>query len=159
MKYHGCILEFTDERNEELMRAFREAVRNSSFIDITEISEIIVNMPCSRFWVSEERAMVVVAALIKGKPVLDAMRPTKREMFQEIYNRVLALQKQFPKASMFELVLKAVNSPAPKFYMTPRSAMETIYKIKKGFYEKQERRYSSANLLSLPTQEHEQDQH
>lgn len=75
--------------------------------------------------------MVVVAALIKGKPVLDAMRPTKREMFQEIYNRVLALQKQFPKASMFELVLKAVNSPAPKFYMTPRSAMETIYKIKR----------------------------
>ena len=42
---------------------------------------------------------------------------------------------------MFELVLKAVNSPAPKFYMTPRSAMETIYKIKKGFYEKQNRRY------------------
>ena len=103
--------------------------------------------------------MVVVAALIKGKPVLDAMRPTKREMFQEIYNRVLAMQKQFSKASMFELVLKAVNSPAPKFYMTSRSAMETIYKIKKGFYEKQNRRYSSANLLSLPTQELEQDQH
>ena len=103
--------------------------------------------------------MVVVAALIKGKPVLDAMRPTKREMFKEIYSRVLDYQKQFPDASMFELVLKAVNSPAPKFYMTPRSAMETIYKIKKGFYEKQERRYSSANLLSLPTQELEQDQH
>lgn len=160
MKYHGCILEFTDERNDELMRAFREAINKRTFIDITEISEEVVNMPCSRFWVTEERAMVVVAALIKGKPVLDAMRPTKREMFQEIYNRVLALQKQFPKAStMFELVLKAVNSPAPKFYMTPRSAMETIYKIKKGFYEKQERRYSSANLLSLPTQELEQDQH
>ena len=159
MKYHGCILEFTDERNDELMRAFREAINKRTFIDITEISEEVVNMPCSRFWVSEERAMVVVAALIKGKPVLDAMRPTKREMFQEIYNRVLAMQKQFPKASMFELVLKAVNSPAPKFYMTPRSAMETIYKIKKGFYEKQERRYSSANLLSQPTQELEQDQH
>lgn len=159
MKYHGCILEFKDERNDELMRAFRETINKRTFIDITEISEEVVNMPCSRFWVSEERAMVVVAALIKGKPVLDAMRPTKREMFQEIYNRVLALQKHFPKASMFELVLKAVNSSAPKFYMTPRSAMETIYKIKKGFYEKQERRYSSANLLSLPTQELEQDQH
>lgn len=141
MKYHGCILEFTDERNKELMKAFRETIKKRTFIDITEISEEIVNMPCSRFWVSEERAMVVVAALIKGRPVLDAMRPTKREMFQEIYNRVLDLQKEFPGASIFQLALKAVNSPAPKFYMTPRSAMETIYKIKKGFYDKQERRY------------------
>lgn len=141
MKYHGCILEFTDERNDELMRAFREAINKRTFIDITEISEEVVNMPCSRFWVSEERAMVVVTALIKGKPVLDAMRPTKREMFQEIYNRVLDYQKHFPDASLFELVLKAVNSPAPKFYMTPRSAMEIIYKIKNGFYEKQHRRY------------------
>ena len=136
MKHHGCILEFTDERNDELMRAFREAINKRTYINITEISEEVVNMPCSRFWVSEERAMVVVAALISGKPVLDAMRPTKREMFQEIYHRVLNLKKQSPKASMFELVIKAVNSPAPKFYMTPRSVMETIYKIKKGFYKK-----------------------
>lgn len=85
--------------------------------------------------------MVVVSAMMKGKHVLNAMRPTKQEMFKEIYSRVLALQKQLPELSMFELVLKAVNSPAPKFYMTPRSAMETIYKIKKGFYEKQNRRY------------------
>lgn len=137
MKYHGCILEFTDERNEELMRAFREAIAKKTFIDITEISEIIVNMPCSRFWVSEERAMVVITAIIKGKPILDAMRPTKREMFQEIYSRFTSLRLECPDASVFELVLKVVNSPAPKFYMTPRSAMETIYKIKKGFYEKQ----------------------
>ena len=80
--------------------------------------------------------MVVVAALIKGKPVLDAMRTTKREMFQEIYSRVQKYQKQFPDASLSELVLKAVNSPSPKFYMTPRSAMEIIYKIKKGHYNK-----------------------
>jgi len=159
MKYHGCILEFTDDRNKELMRAFREAIEQSEFIDIAEISERIVNMPCSRFWVSEERAIVVVAAMLKGKPVLNAMRPTKREMFKEIYKRVIELRKERHDASLFELVMKVVNSPAPKFYMTPRSAMETIYKIKKGFYEKQERRYSSANLLSLQTQELEQDQH
>lgn len=118
------------------MKAFREAIGKRSFLYIKEISEDVVNMPCSRFWVSEERAMVVVAALLKGIPILDAMRPTKREMFQEIYNRVIELQKQIPNTSIFELVLKAVNSPAPKFYMTPRSAMETIYKIKKGFYKK-----------------------
>ena len=153
MKYHGCILEFTDDRNKELLRAFREAISKSDFIDITEISEIIVNMPCSRFWVSEERAMVVVAAMLKGKPVLNAMRSTKREMFQEIYNRVIELRKTLPNASLFELVMKVVNSPAPKFYMRPRCAMELIYKIKKGFYEKQYRRYNKTNLSLLQKQD------
>lgn len=139
MKYHGCILEFTDERNKELLRAFRETIAQRQFIDITEVSEVIVNVPCSRFWVSEERAMVVIAAINKGKPILNTMRPTKREMFQEIYNRVTKMQKQCPDASLYELVFKVVNSPAPKFYMRPRCAMEIIYKIKKGFYERQKR--------------------
>ena len=134
MKYRGCILEFTDERNKELMRAFREVISMRDFIDISEVSEAIVNMPCSRFWVSEERAMVVIAALIKGKPILETMRPAKREMFSEIYSRVMERRKELPGAPMFELVVKVVNSPAPKFYMRPRCAMEIIYKIKKGFY-------------------------
>lgn len=141
MKYHGCILEFTDQRNKELMRAFSDAIAKRKFIDITEVSEEIVNMPCSRFWVSEERVMRVCNELLKGNPVLDTMRPTKREMFQEIYNRVMALRPVYPDASLFELVIKVVNSPAPKFYMRPRCAMEIIYKFKKGFYEKQYRRW------------------
>ncbi len=118
------------------MKAYRDAINQRSFIDINEISNVIVNVPCSRFWVSEERAMVVVQALIKGKPVLDTMRPTKREMFQEIYNRVMEKREQCPDVPLFSLVMLVVNSPAPKFYMRPRCAMEIIYKIKKGFYDK-----------------------
>lgn len=136
MKYHGCILEFTEERNKELMRAFRLAIEKQEHINIADISETIVNTPCSRFWVSEERAMVVVAALIKGKPVLEAMRPTKQEMFKEIYRRVIKTQQQQPELSLFQTIIKVVNSPAPKFYMKPRCAMEIIYKIKKGHYNK-----------------------
>lgn len=132
MKYHGCILEFTHQRNNELLRAFREELASRAFIDISEISASVVNKPCSRFWVSEERAMVVIAALKKGCPVLETMRPTKREMFQEIYRRICYLQALLPDASLFDLVVKVVNSPAPKFYMRPRCAMEIIYKLKKG---------------------------
>lgn len=139
MKYQGCILAFTHQRNNELIRAFRKAIDGRTFIDIAEVSEVVVNTPCSRFWVSEERATVVVAAIIKGKPVLESMRPTKREMFLEIYNRVIALKNSRPNTPLFDLVMDVVNSPAPKFYMRPRCAMEIIYKIKKGFYEKHKR--------------------
>ncbi len=136
MKYFGCILEFTDQRNSELMRAYREAISKSDIISIPEISEMIVNMPCARFWVSEERATVVCAAIMQGKPILETMRPMKREMFQEIYNRVMELKKVRKDAKLSDLVLSVVNSEAPKFYMQPRCAMETIYKIKKGYYDR-----------------------
>ena len=136
MKSPGSILEFTHDRNRELMSAYRKAIADRPFIDIAEVSQAMVNMPCSRFWVSEERAMVVIAAMMKRKPILRAMRPTKREMFQEIYDRVMRLRDKRPNAPLFELVTQVVNSPAPKFYMRPRCAMEIIYKIKKGFYKK-----------------------
>lgn len=144
MKYFGCILDFTDTRNKELMRAFKLAYEADGALTIDELAERIVNTPCSRFWVSSERAMVVVSDLIKGKPALDGMRPTKRDMFQEIFNRVGALKEQRPKLPLREAVSFVVHTPAPKFYMLPRSAMEIIYKIKKGFYEKQYR-YNKAN--------------
>lgn len=131
MKYHGCILSFSEERNNELMKAFRQAIHHSQYIDIARISQKVVNTPCSRFWVSEERALVVVVAMLKGRHVLNTMRPTKQEMFREIFSRVMTLRQQQPKLTLAELISIVVNSPAPKFYMTPRSAMEIIYKIKK----------------------------
>ena len=118
------------------MRAYRQAIAECDIISIPEISERIVNMPCARFWVSEERANVVISAMMQGKPILKTMRPMKREMFQEIYRRVMELKKKRPDDKLFDLVFSAVNSQAPKFYMRPRCAMETIYKIKKGYYDK-----------------------
>lgn len=98
-----------------------------------DIGAAIVNMPAARFWVSEERATIVVSALLSGRDLPENMRPTKCEMFSEIYHRVLKLRRERPKASVFELVCEVVNSPAPKFYMLPRSAMDIIYKIKNGY--------------------------
>lgn len=136
MKYIGCFLDFTDERNDELMRVFREIISQTDFINIEKVSEMLVNTPCKRFWVSEYRAMSVITSLLKGKNVLKTMRPTKREMFKEIYDRVTELQKKQPEKPLFELVVKVVNSPAPKFYIKPLCAMDIIYKIKNGFYKK-----------------------
>jgi hypothetical protein len=131
MKYHGCVLEFTEQRNSELMQAYRRAIAGSSRIDIAEVSVAVVNTPCSRFWVSEERAMVVVNAIEKGKDCMRRFRATKREMFEEIHRRVVAMRERHPRMSMSEVVFRVVNSPAPKFYMRPRCAMEIIYKLRK----------------------------
>lgn len=135
MKSFGSILSFTRERNAALLKAYREQVNAADFIRLNEIGEKIVNSPAPRFWVSEERAAAVVSSIMRGKPILDTMRPTKREMFLEIHRRVVALKEQHPDWTLCALVLKVVNSPAPKFYMRPSSALERLFKIRNGWYE------------------------
>ena len=131
MKYHGCTLEFTAERNKQLIQAFRNALAAHKHIDISRIAQEIVNTPCTRFWVSEERAVTVINAMRKNKPILRAMRPTKREMFREIYTRYLQQHKLQPNTPFKTLIARIINSPAPKFYMQPRCAIEIIYKLKR----------------------------
>lgn len=123
------------------MRVYRDVISRQSHIDISEVSAIVADSPCSRFWVSEERTMVVVSALDAGRPILDTMRPLKREMFQLIYDRVCIERSQNPTEPLFDIVMRVVNSPAPKFYLQPRCAMDIIYKIKNGYYEQRKRRF------------------
>lgn len=140
MKYFGSILDFTRERNADLMRAFREQLALARFVVMPEIFEMVAESPASRFWVSEERATIVISAMDAGKP-LPRMRSNKREMFEEIYRRFLAERKKHPDMSTYELVTMIVNQPAPKFYLTPRTVGEFIYRIKNGWYDKQFDRY------------------
>lgn len=136
MKTFGSVLAFTQHRNEALLHTYRRIIRNASTIRLGEIGPLIVNSPSPRFWVSEERATAVISAIIRGKPVLKTMRPTKREMFLEIYRRVLELKKRFPNRQLRSLIASVINSPAPKFYMEPSSALERLFKIRNGWYKK-----------------------
>lgn len=140
MKYYGSILDFTQERNQELMRVYQEELSKAGYIVMTKIFEQVANSPCSRFWVSEERAAIVISTLLAGK-VIPNMRKNKREMFDEIFRRFLIAREQYPEKSIYALAIMVVNQPAPKFYMTPRTVGELIYRIKNGWYEKQFNRY------------------
>lgn len=136
MKHTGNTSHFSHMRNRELMTAFRHVLSQKKYFNIKKDFELIVNMPCSRFWVSEERATAVISNMLRGQPILNTMRPTKREMFLEIFRRVEEKQKEFPNMPLCDIVSLVVNSPANKFYMTPRYAFNTVYKIKKGHFKK-----------------------
>ena len=76
MKYFGSILEFTRERNEDLMRVYREKLSEASIIVMPVIFELVAQSPSSRFWVSEERAAIVISAMAAGRP-MPRMRKNK----------------------------------------------------------------------------------
>lgn len=134
MKDFGSILLFTDERNEDLMRAYRHCLSVASSVPAPDIFKLVADSPAKRFWVSPERAAVVVSALIAGRPV-GKMRPNKARMFQEIYRRYLIHKKKYPHLSTLDIVSIVVNEPAPRFYLTPRTVGELISRIRRRFKE------------------------
>lgn len=139
MKPHGSKFEYERERDEDLLQTFRRLIVESKVINILDICSILVNSPSKRFWVSEERAAIVLSSMMKGDK-LEKMRPTKREMFNEIYRRAMELRKENPKMTIFELAFHVVRQPAPKFYVTPKSAKYLILCAKKRCYEETKRR-------------------
>ena len=138
-KIPGSTLEYTEERIIALMEEYDRYIASCGHIRMSEVFDHIVNQPCRRFWVSNIRAAVVVARMLKGGK-LKKMRPSKKEMFQEIFRRVCALKEVYPSMSLFQLVAEVVAQPAPKFYLTPSSAKIMVYKAKKEWYAKKKRK-------------------
>lgn len=134
MKPFGCIIEFTHLRNADLLRAYRQQLIEADFVIKPEIFARVAESPSSRFWISEERATVVISAMLKGK-TFPGMGKNKKEMFAEIYRRFALLHEQQPDKSVRELISIIVEQPAPKFYLTPRTVGEIIYRIKNGWYD------------------------
>lgn len=138
-KIVGSTLEYTEERITALMEEYDRYIASCEYIRMSEVFDHIVNQPCRRFWVSNIRAAVVVARMLKGCK-LKNMRPSKKEMFQEIFRRVCKMKEQFPSMSLFQLVAEVVAQPAPKFYLTANSAKIMVYKAKKEWYARKRQR-------------------
>ena len=135
MKHFGNGFEYADERNDDIMRAYTQELAACDRIYLPQVFDRVVNMPSRRFWVSAERAAIVVSSMMRGDTLMN-MRPTKREMFREIYRRVMLLKEQHPEMSLYELAFNVVQEPAPKFYLTAGSAKVIIYRIKKQWHKK-----------------------
>lgn len=139
MKNVGAIFEYEEERNEDLMRAYKTQLALRENRDLQSVLCSVVEMPSKRFWVSEERAAIVISEMIRGKG-LKIKGKVKREMYHEIFRRVKELQGQYPEMSVYDLTFMVVTGPAPKFYLTPGSAKVIIHKVKKKWYEERKRR-------------------
>ena len=95
----------------------------------------MADSPSDRFWVSEERALIVVLQIMKGDTLL-GMGKNKRDMFFEIYRRATIMKQKYPTLSLTKIMFKVVRQPAPKFYLTEGSIKVIISKIKSKWYER-----------------------
>lgn len=129
MKKKGAVSDFTKQRNEELKNAFKAQLYLLGTIPTEELFTRAAKMPASRFWVSERRAAEVISKMLKGD-MMFGMNRKKREMYIEILIRVREEMRREPGITVTEATFRAVNSPAPEFYLTPKSARVIIYRIR-----------------------------
>ncbi len=126
MKKKGSTSDFKVERDKELLEAFKSQLHLLGQIETGKLFVRASEMPASRFWVSEQRAGVVLSKLQRGDK-LEGMNPKRREMFLEIYHRVQDLMRDNPGMKRTEAIFRVVNSRAPQFYLTPKSSRAIIY--------------------------------
>lgn len=137
MKYFGSTVTFTRERNADIMRVFRQKLVEADFIRMDDICRQVAESPSSRFWVSAERAAVVISSMEAGRAV-PCLTEMKREMFDEIFRRYKEMRLLRPEESLLDLVAVIVNQPAPKFYFTPRTVREFVRRIRSGWYDRKQ---------------------
>lgn len=140
VKHKDAKMEYSRERTRDLMRALDSYMESCPFIRMSEAYRTIVNMPSSRFWVSDKRAAVVVSEIGRGKARLERMHPLKAEMYMEIYRKVTELRTDNPQMAILEACSVVVDRPAPKFYLSPRTAEAMVGKARQKWLEEKWRR-------------------
>lgn len=133
MKKSGSISEFIEQRDRELAAAFREILLSAD-MQLSEMFAAAAKRPCSRFWVGESRAFRVIKEMLEGHTSTQtgsSMLVKKQEMYGEILRRVKERLSADSGCSLEQAVHEAVNSPAPEFYITEKSARVIIYRIRR----------------------------
>ena len=149
MKHKGSCCEFRQERDSDLLNVYRSLLNETSYpINHPEILQKLVNHPSKKFWVSSERATIIISEMIKGRD-LSGMHPTRIEMFTEILKRVIKYREEHEETtlSLFLIVEEIINQEAPKFYLTTGSAKIILHKIKKEKREWYEKRSKLLRFL------------
>jgi hypothetical protein len=133
MKKKGSKSDFTRQRDRELYAHFMDILSESRGVTLGEMFAMAARRPASRFWVSETRAAIVIGAMMRGEDtaLLDNMYAERRAMYEELFRRVCARMEADPGLCMTRAVDEVVCEPAPRFYITDKSAKVIIYRIRR----------------------------
>lgn len=125
-------------RDREILERYKSIAYDGRGLGWRNVYEELAESPSSRFWVGEQRALEAVRAILAGHtPCASRLR---NEMYTEIKERALRILGTRAAPTLADAVAEAVNSPAPKFYITPVSAMTVVSRAKKRRAEETMRR-------------------
>lgn len=134
MRHKGDSNTYISQRNDDLYEKYKDVIRHSEIIMSKEIFKRLVLMPAKRFYVSEERAGVIIRKMIKGED-LGKMKKETKQMYQDIFNIVKKMLCNDKENTLSKIISKALYNKAPSFYLTENSARVIISRIKNKKYQ------------------------
>ena len=146
MRHKGSDSEFKELRDNEILALYRKYLNESPNIIVSRMLVDIVNSPSSRFWITEQRAAIVLGQMKRGETFPDAY-PQKRAMYRELYRRAQRIWADNPHLSVYSVASMIVEQPAPSFYMSTTLCNLIISRAKRREWSK--RRRSSSFICCL----------
>lgn len=114
-------------RDQELFRAYQNALREKNFSDQREAVEYVCTHEAPRWFVSKEFCAAVISSWLRGKEFCK-MRPNKRRKFKALFEIYQSLKQQLPYSALnhLELCDMIVEMPAPEWYIDHQFASRII---------------------------------
>jgi len=138
MRHIGSKFIYSNQRNKELYSAYLKLLSEAKIVRKNDIYQLVVDMPCSRFWISEERARDLINLIERGKSIDDIVRghsnyrcksksrTVYKEMVRDLYDVFCMIRQEYPNITYFDQICRACSHPAKRFYLTPYSAKKFI---------------------------------
>lgn len=147
MRKKGSVFLMSEERDMDLMRAYREIIKKQlslyGRITATGIMKKVVNSPASRYWVSSERAYSVILKMDKGKSI--SYMKTRAEVFyRSLYRDFCVYRESHPNLPAKYIVEIVIQNPAPCFMISPAFAGNIIGKMKQKCREEKLKKLKSS---------------
>lgn len=115
--------ELIEPRNAEIRQIARRLRRDRPGMTIEESLALAVNMPASRWWISEERAAQVVGQWRRLDPQLPKVRTLRMRLYAALYELFKARRRDDPGLTCQQFAWETVTTPAPEHFVTVRAVM------------------------------------
>lgn len=121
-------IDYLPERDREFAKVYFSM---SVSADDTWVSRCLkaIKQPASRFFISEEEANKVINKILSGRRI--NRTGNKARLVHDLFKTFLDIYENNRELSKAEAIHLAVNSPAPEFYLSPRSAMRILKNSRK----------------------------
>lgn len=145
MRKKGDVFALSEQRDRDLLNAYHRQLEKQLHlygrINQTGLIQKVINSPASRYWVSSERATVVISKLEKGEPI-NYMKDNKLRFYQELYKGYCKYKESHPDMPKKHIVEIIIMQPAPCFAFTPRVADNIIRRMKRICREEKINRFT-----------------
>ena len=121
-------------RDKDLFKAYEKTLKRlgKKATETKRIDILIMasNSQAQQFYISPYWAMHTVPAILRGEDP-NIKSPYRKELVIEIARRYKKLKQEKPDIPMMEAMEKIINTPAPQFYLSPKSVKIIFHNILK----------------------------